>query len=154
MIAVCASRITIEYTRLYLDDFSHLRSYNLFEIGCHGCGLLCVVTVVARLLLRVVILVAGLLLCVVTLVARLLLRVVVMVTLSGCHGSDVSMPLSSRVILVPLDGGTSAKENGEISYSHYKNAFQSDAYRPLFTVRGGGWDLPDRDTHLDMDTPL
>ena len=126
MIAVCASRITTEYNELYLDDFSHLRSYNLFEIGCHGCGLLGVVTVVARLLLPVVNVVARLLLRVVTLVAKLLLGVVVMVTMSGCHGSDVSRLQGSRVILVPLDGGTSVKEkeNGEIRYSHYKNAFQ------------------------------
>ena len=121
----------MEYKNHYLDDFSHLRSYNLFQIGCHGCGLLRVATVVARLLLRVVTVVARLLLRVVTVVARLLLRVVVMVTLSGCNGSNVSRLCGScvvlvgcRVILVPLDGGTSAKENGEIRYSHNKNAFQ------------------------------
>ena len=110
----------MEYNRLYLDDFPHLRSYNLLQVGYHGFGLWWVVTLVARLLLWVV-----------TVVARLLLRVVVMVTLSGCHGSAVSRLHGSRVILVDsrvvlvgsrmilvgshvivlLDGCTSGKRN-------------------------------------------
>ena len=146
VIAVGALRVTTEYdNKLYLDDFSYLRSYNLFEIGCHGCGLLCVVTVVARLLLRVVTVVARLLLrvvtvvarlllCVVTLVARLLLRVVVMVTLSGCCGGDVSRLYSSRVILVGscailvlLDGCTSGKENEEMRHKNSDSLSETES---------------------------
>ena len=153
VIAVCALRVTTEYRNHYLDDFSHLRSHNLFEIGCHGCRLLRVVTLVARLLL-----------CVVTLVARLLLCVVAMVTQSGCHGRDFSklngfrvVPVDSRVILmgsgvilVYLHGCTSGKEIEEMCHINsdsqtqgksphillHKNYLDSDPYS-LFLYRTG-----------------